>query len=221
MCLHIYDNNISQMSQSPPASAALSPPRVLALLSDPRTAPYRDRFKPATYAELLGVYMWSQALSASFHPFVGFAEVVLRNAIHQTLSEQCSGDSSLSYAWYDRAAHGALPLRGKSLERVEEQLCEGRPAVRKVVQPSPDAMIASLSFGFWPNVMEGLSHRYAPHTFTKVFTYHPNSKPQHWSKDANKTLVVLRLKRLQDLRNRISHFEPIWKLHWLNIQAPH
>jgi len=39
--------------------------------------------------------------------------------------------------------------------------------------------------------------------------------------EGNKAGVVMRLKRLQDLRNRISHFEAIWKPHWLEVQCTH
>lgn len=192
---------------------------VLKLLSPPRAAPYRELFKPEGNEELLGVYMWAQAVSASLHPFLGLAEVVLRNAIHQSLSAQCSKGQSESFPWYDRAETGSLPLHGKSKEKVEEILSEGIPPIRKAVQPAPDAVIASLSFGFWPNVMEGLSGVYAPRAFTNVFPAHPNSKPQHWSRLSNRETVVLRLKRLQALRNRISHFEPVWKPHWLGVPS--
>lgn len=161
--------------------------------------------------------MWAQAVSASFHPFIGIAEVVIRNAIHETLSQQCSGGQSSSYAWYDRAEQGALPLKGKSSEKIEKLLFVGDPPIRKPVQLAPDAVVAELTFGFWPNIMEGLSQRYAPKTFTCVFSHHPYSRPQHWSREQNKEAVVLRLKRLQDLRNRVCHFEPVWKPHWLGL----
>jgi hypothetical protein len=190
------------------------------LISDPRLAPYRSQFRTQTDVDAVGIYMWAQAVSASLHPFLGLAEVVLRNAIHRSLSVQCSAGTSDSFAWYDRASPSCIPLHGKSLDRVESLLSKGTPPLRKAIQPSPDAVVAGLSFGFWPNVMEGLSHRYGPRTFTDVFAEHPHSRPAHWSRLANKTSVVLRLKRLQDLRNRVCHFEPVWKPHWLGLQTP-
>jgi hypothetical protein len=191
----------------------------LALLAKPRTDAYRDQFKPANELEQLGAHMWGQAVSASLHPLVGICEVVLRNAIHQALSEECSGGTSSSFAWYDRANPKAVPIHGKSLEKVEQILCQGSPPIRKAVQPSPDKVVSELTFGFWPNVMEGLSQRFAPKTFSNVFAYHPHSKLQHWSHLPNKEPVILRLKRLQDLRNRVCHFEPVWKPHWLGVSA--
>lgn len=218
------------MSQSPPSLPTLpaqpaptpahpTATEVLDLLSKPRTAPYQVTFRPSSDDEHLGCYMWAQAVSASFHPLLGFAEVVLRNAIHRSLSLQLSGQSSDSFAWYDRAMPNSVPLHGKSLAKVEELLCSGTPPIRRAIQPTPDAVIASLSFGFWPNVMEGLSMRFAPRTFTDVFPHHPNSKPKHWSYQPNQRPVVDRLKRLQELRNRVCHFEPVWKPHWLGVAS--
>ncbi|OWQ83150.1 hypothetical protein CDN99_27055 [Roseateles aquatilis] len=188
---------------------------MLSSLSTARLAPYGAMFKPASDDAHLGSYLWAQALGASVHPFVGLVEVVLRNAIHRSLSLQSSGRGQETFPWYDRARTGGLALRGKSLERVEMLLSEGQPPVRKQPQPSPDAVVAALSFGFWPNLLEGLSNRWAPRTFTDVFAHHPHSRPQHWSHESNRRELVLRLKRLQQLRNRVCHFEPIWKPHWV------
>lgn len=194
--------------------------QALALMSAPRVAPYKALFKPGSDVEHLGCYLWGQAVSASLHPFLGIAEVVLRNAIHASLSRKCSNGKSESFPWYDRVEPGSILLRGKSLERIEEQLCQGTPPIRKAIQPTPDSVISNLTFGFWPNVMEGLSTRQGPSVFTEVLFHHPHSKPKHWSILSNKEDAVLRMKRLQDVRNRVCHFEPVWKPHWLGVHAP-
>ena len=98
---------------------------VLDRLSLARTTPYGVAFQPGSANAQLGCYLWAQALSASVHPFVGMIEVVLRNAIHRSLSLQVSTQRHVSFPWYDRATPGAVPLRGKSLERIEELLSEG------------------------------------------------------------------------------------------------
>lgn len=207
-----------------PASSAPvgpNPADVLDLLSKPRIHPYQSFFRTSNDRETVGAYLWAQAVTASLHPFVGLIEIVLRNAIHISLSQQCSGGSSQSFAWYDRAQPKSISLQGKSLDRVEELLCSGmNPPVRIAVQPSPDDVVSNLSFGFWPNVMEGLNMRHSSRAFTDVFCHHPGSKPKHWSFAKNRELVVLRMKRLQDLRNKICHFEPVWKLHWLAETTP-
>ena len=194
---------------------------ILQLLSQPRLEAYRYTFKPVNDSELLGAYLWGQAVSASLHPLLGLSEVVLRNAIHRSLSLQCSRQASGSFRWYDRVERDSIALKGKSLAKIEELLCGGRERRRKQVQPTPDLVVSRLSFGFWPNVMEELSNRYAPRTFTDVFSAHPHTKPKYWNVEANKANVVLRLKRFQDMRNRVCHFEAVWKPHWVNAQGTH
>lgn len=192
-------------------------------LSTPRLQAYKDFFKPATNKEHLGYYLWAQSLSAALHPLVGVLEVVLRNAIHHSLSLQCSKSALQSYAWYDKSQHGSLSLKGKSLVKVEELLYSdptGPNRLRRNPQPAPDKVVSELTFGFWPNVMESLNQNTAPRTFFEVFKHHPNSKPKHWSFEPNRAPVVLRMKQLQSLRNRVCHFEAIWKPHWLNHPCP-
>lgn len=212
-------------TQEQKTSSAITEPdqasKMLELLSVPRLQPYVQAFKPNTNEGQLGAYLWGQAVSASLYPFLGIAEVIIRNAIHQSLSKQCSKGNNVSYPWYDRAADGSILLKGKSQAKVEELLFEGTPPIRKATQPSPDLVVSRLSFGFWPNVMEELNQRYAPQTFLEVFSHHPHSTKQHWSFPKNKEVVILRLKRLQDLRNRVCHFEAIWKHHWLGASGPH
>ena len=202
-------------------AAITKPSEILGLLGSPRLSPYKQNFKPKTDEELLGAYQWAQAVSASLHPLLGLVEVVLRNAIHESLSLQCSAKASNSFPWYDRAENRSIVLRGKSLAKIEDLLCEGTPQLRKQIQPTPDLVVSRLSFGFWPNVLEELGNRHAPRTFTDVFPFYPHSKPTHWSYEPNKNKVVMRLKRFQDLRNRVCHFEVVWKPHWVGAQGTH
>jgi hypothetical protein len=85
------------------------------------------------------------------------------------------------------------------------------------VQPVPDAVVATLSLGFWPNVMETLNARVAPNTFLEVFPHHPHSTTKHWAHQSNRETVVSLMKTLQKLRNRVCHSEPVWKLHTLDV----
>lgn len=215
--------NLKAPAQAPatPVVPAVTAEEVLDLLGSPRTSPFKPHFKVTTAKEHLGAYQWAQAVSASLLPLLGLCEVVLRNAIHQSLSWQCSKMTTESFPWYDRAEAASVPLKGKSKDKVEVLLftvaTPTSPSMRRAVQPTPDGVVAEMSVGFWPNLMESLSQTYAPRTFTDVFTHYPKSTPQHWSKSTNKEPVVARLKRLQDLRNRVCHHEPIWKHHWLGL----
>lgn len=179
-------------------------------MSSPRMRTYQKAFKPADDKQLLGAYLWGQAVGAAFQPFISLTEVTLRNAIHTSLSSQLSGGKSSSYAWYDRALASSLPLTGKTHDMVEEVLCD-RNKVRLATQPTPDAVVASLSFGVWSDVLASqLTDLTRGQTFTEVFTHHPHSKKSYWVHAASRVPVVDRVKKLQRLRNRVSHFEPVW-----------
>jgi len=173
---------------------------------------YAVAFRTTGNQELLGAYLWAQATSAAFQPFISLAEVTLRNAIHTSLSLQASGHQSDSYPWYDRHAAGGLQLMGRTDESVRELLFTG-PAygVRKTPQPAPDKVVSELSFGVWSDVLASqLPRLNQARTFADVFANYPNSKPAHWSFGPNRVIVVDRVKKLQRLRNRVSHFEPVW-----------
>lgn len=212
-------SNSIQSAGSTVVEPAASVSSLLALLAKPRLEPYMEAFKPASDSEHLGAYMWGQAVSASLHPLLGLLEVVLRNAIHKSLSLQCSRGKTVSYAWYDKAENNGILLRGKSKSKVDDLLFEGTPQIRKAIAPTPDMVVSRLSFGFWPNVLEELTDRHAPKTFLEVFSAHPHNKPKYWGLEENKEQVVLRLKKLQALRNRVCHFEAVWKPHWIGATS--
>lgn len=201
-----------------PAAAALPDINdLLRVLGTPRLDPYRRFFGCTTDREVLGAYLWGQALTSALQPLLGLYEVVLRNAIHREASLLSSRGASESHPWYDYHRGDALPTKGKSREKIDELLFEGPDNGRIYRSPQlpPDQIIASLSFGFWPNFLEGLNLRYRPRIYTNVFPHHPHGNPRHWGFDANAAALILELKKIQELRNRVSHYEPVWKPHRL------
>lgn len=196
---------------------------MLLTLSQARLAPYRHFFACRDDTELLGAYLWGQALAGAMQPCLGMYEVALRNSIHRAASKFASKGESESFPWYDQSEKWALPIKGKTRDKVTEALYNTTvtPPLRRVTQPSPDAVIASLSFGFWPGFLEGLSMRERPRILTEAFIAHPNSKPKHWSDSRNVVELVQTLKRIQDMRNAVAHLEPIWKPHRLTGDERH
>lgn len=177
-----------------------------------RVAPYRDYFQCKSDKEALGAYFWGQAVATAIQPTLGIYEVVLRNAIHREASKLSSGGLVFSYPWYDRQEQGALPLRHKTQSKVDEVLFDKTGARRTL---APDQVVASLSFGFWSSLLEGLTQRERPKILTRVFSGHPHSRFIHWSKRENAAALIRQLKRIQALRNAVAHHEPIWKAHRL------
>jgi len=209
------------INKNPPQIATNEPDyqKLLLSISLARSAPYRSFFRCTSDKETVGAYFWGQAIAAAFQPTLGMYEVALRNAIHREASRMSSKGTSDSYPWYDNHLKEALPTRGKTRDKVEDVLCD-KFNVRLAIQPSPDQVVASLSFGFWTSFLTGLTQRQQPVLLTRVFAAHPHSKPAHWSYSANVEQLMTKLKGIQDLRNAVAHYEPIWKPHRLTGTEP-
>lgn len=194
---------------------------LLDAMSAPRISSYRSIFKTQSTTETFGAYSWGQAINATLQPFICTCEVALRNAIHKSLSLQAScaavDGPSASFPWYDHTL-GWKALEGETRTKVEKILCDS-PLFRKAIQPSPDTVVADLSLGIWPNILDQqLGRLEEVKTFEDVFTDHPKRGKKHWRYEANRKEAVARCKDLQKLRNRIFHCGPVWSQGWLQAQ---
>lgn len=169
----------------------------LLALSAPRLSNYTSYFNVKDDHDLYSCYQWNNEVSRSFLSLIHLIEVALRNAYHRELSAHYSNKTSgrliKSYAWYNHAN-----LKGKSLSEINKATAKTN---------RPDDVISRQTFGFWVNLPDtkgvpwNLIHK-------NVF---PNIN-RNWSKEPNKHWLYARMKMINDLRNRISHWEPIWKL---------
>ena len=193
-------------------------------LSQPRLDSYRSFFRTRwevapTDEEVIGAYFWGQAIAGSLQPLVATYEVVLRNAIHEHASRLSSRRVSTSHPWYDHTRADSLFTKGKCREKVNELLYEpsnrNGMAMRRAIQPLPDQVIASLSFGFWPAFLNDLPPGQRSQILADVFSHYPKGSRKHWSFAGNVNQLIGMLKDIQTLRNRIAHYEPIWKPHRL------
>lgn len=188
---------------------------VLASVGAPRLDPYRIFFKCQTDEQLLGAYLWGQAVGVAFQLTLSMYEVALRNAIHRSASDFCSKGLSQSYPWYDPTQPGAVRIGGKTLDKINEVLLDANKGVRRNPQPVPDSVVAAVSFGFWPSVLVGMAKHEKTVILTKAFSGHPKSHPKYWGERKNVEELINTLKSIQDLRNAIAHHEAIWKPHRL------
>ncbi len=152
-----------------------------------------DRFqtyltKAGTEAAALQLYAWNTAIAAAFHGPLQACEVILRNAVHETLSD------AYGATWFDQAA----PLQ--NAERSLVHTAEGGILVRRNPM-TPGRVIAELSFGFWVRLFSNRYDRSLWRTdLAKRFAPRPQRKDLHDQLD-----------RLRTLRNRIAHHEPIFQ----------
>ena len=186
-------------------------------LSAPRCGVYKRVFRTQTIEELSGAVLWGQEVSMVLQSLMVTFEVVLRNRIHSSLSLQATKGSpvaSQSFAWYDHLLNGTRKLEGETFAKVEAILCDAQ-GIRLNVQPSPDRVIARLSLGVWPNILDQQLSTQAieAKTFKDVFPFHPRAN-KHWNHQDNRKDAVAVLKDVRAWRNRISHCKPVWSEGW-------
>jgi hypothetical protein len=191
-------------------------PQIRKALSDLRLNAYR-RHPSEDELDLLARYAWNMALGAALYTPLHLLEVALRNALHTALAGYHGGNER----WY--LLPHAFPLKSPRVKFGEADKVQ--EAMRKLVSrglnlAGPDApgrVVAELDFGFWTSL---LTRRYGqpaahargwrplwPALTLVVFPHFPN--PTRTRRDREK--LAERFDNIRELRNRISHHEPIWR----------
>jgi hypothetical protein len=192
-------------------SASCNDALVGSAVSDVRSAISPGRFD--RYAAVTGslrqaveLYEWNIRLTGALHEELGMFEVVLRNALDRELSNYhktvLSGDGD----WF---ADIRMPWRSAKmvaqLHRARSQATAGgrnREVHGKV--------IAELTFGFWRYILAAQYQGalWAP-ALRHAFPHLASQK---------RIAVYGAIDRLQSLRNRVAHHEPVYAL---NVSARH
>ena len=166
----------------------------------------RARLAPARFDKYVGaaggdpvlalrLYEWNIQASASLHGAIGQFEVLLRNALDVQLSKYhrtvLGGDGSW---WMDPA----MPFQADLAEKVTDAR---RRARRGGASETHGKVIAELMFGFWRFLLDSQHSGtlWAPalrHAF-------PHLRPKV------RTEVYDRVERINALRNRVAHHEPV------------
>lgn len=193
----------------------------LETLSGPRSGVYKRVFRTQTPEEAGGAVLWGQTASMALQSLISTFEVTLRNRIHFSLSRQATENTANptdSFAWYDHEL-GMHKLEGETFKKVEAILCDEQNLRRKV-QPSPDRVVARLSFGVWPNVLEQQlsTPNIEARTFLDVFPHFPKAK-KHWKHAVNRKAAIDKVKDVKGLRNRVAHCKPVWTEGWYRSSA--
>ncbi|WP_312457670.1 Abi family protein [Pseudescherichia sp.] len=204
------------------------------LISEPRMKSYKVLTSGDSMAANLGAYLWNKQASAALYPLMQCLEVTLRNAVHNAASNYFETPD-----WFDRVTKSAgddmfiaymkkYPdkrdrfyrngvstgqRKGKKIwtSHHENMIATAKEKLKNCgKRQAADAVIAELTFGFWSGIFENnyndirSASRLWPHLEPTVF---PNLKPA----DRKASTVLYQLKSIKDLRNRMAHYEPIWK----------
>lgn len=188
-------------------------------ISTARLSSYRSLTPSATLEEVVGLYYWNKALCSAFYPALQCLEVTFRNAIHSAASAHFNNG-----AWYDplvRRVGDELyarrqlrldPVTGrreksiseKNLKTAKDKLSSANKAV------TPPGVVAELNFGFWVSLLTGqyvdINNRTKlwPNLTLNVF-------PNTYGPERNMPFLFQKFDRIRDIRNRLSHHEPLWK----------
>ena len=201
-------------------------------LSTPRKSAFETFFSTSTKAELQGVYRWHQAVSSTFMALMNDFEIVLRNTIHFALSNYYDPSNSDSFDWMgstiiqtgaspNHIAHrlnGSRRFRNNGDVDYTGALGKIQDAIREIVDDSepvtPDAVVAKLSFGFWPILLDKLKH--PSHSAYKATLLHKMflNAPSH--DDSFRNLISAQLFQIRLLRNRLGHHDSLLKFREVN-----
>jgi hypothetical protein len=153
--------------------------------------------------EILARYLWNIALAESLFPSLHILEVALRNSLHAALVTETGSET-----WYDDNNLLVDPwAQGEVLKAHERLKKTGKP-------DEPGRILASLELGFWTSL---LHHQYEqgptrPATQVPIWPkLIPTAFPHAKGVGATRQYMWGVLSGLRDFRNRVFHYEPIWK----------
>ncbi|HEY4338034.1 MAG TPA: hypothetical protein VGM89_19120 [Puia sp.] len=142
----------------------------------------------------LSLYNANIRLSQAFLPVLSYFEVALRNRIDQHY-QQAMGYSD----WLLTAAlTGGFLTKSGCISSSEKILLAH---AKLGVKYTHDKLVAELSFGFWRFMFAGNQYQAGGNTLLAIFPHLPAR--------SNQNFVYQKLKKINSIRNRIAHHEPI------------
>jgi abortive infection bacteriophage resistance protein len=188
-------------------------------ISSHRLNSYRTLEPLSPTNEIVGIYYWNKALCASLYPALQCFEITLRNAIHEAASSHFNNG-----AWYDplvkkvgdeigRREGWPLDQYGKRKKLItsESNLRKAKndlDASRKPVTPS--GVVAELPLGFWVTLFTSNYEDFQSNTKLWPGLLRPVFKNAP-SKECKRQSLHDKFIKLNKIRNRLSHHEPLWK----------
>ena len=144
------------------------------------------------------LYRKNLKLSQEVFTVLSCFEVALRNEIDKHYTHLHSNhwlrDAAAAGGFYDR------PENYKTKRTINDTI------VKLGVAYTHYKLVADLGFGFWRYMFVDRQYRAAGNTLLRIFPSRPASTPLH---NYNHTFIFNELSKINDLRNRIAHHEPI------------
>ena len=200
-------------------------------ISVDRLSSYKTIVRKKNPKNLIAAYHWNKHVSSALYPILQCLEITLRNSLHivGTISFNASdwyeqvlkhgGDVKFKAGYqnnwsmkYYRKSAGYPKMQNKKqwVSNHENMLRNTKKKLQKDSKPvTASNVIAGVMFGFWVRFFEeaysGTDPKKFlwPHAETLIFK---KGEEIHKRKQAH-----MILEELQELRNRMSHHEPVWK----------
>lgn len=171
--------------------------------SNDRLAPYK--LQPTdTYEDVLCRYLWNTALSEALYLSFSNFEVALRNSINHVTSK------AFHPRWLD------LPDGKILLPNEVDKVHKAKDDLKRRHKPMHGGhLVAALTLGFWTNLF---NKPYDVHYCRKILS-DKNFLKGIKTQDRKRYILSARFHKIQFLRNRVFHHEPIW--HWADLEQYH
>lgn len=204
-------------------------------LSTPRKQSFEQFFRTQNKNDFQGVYRWHQSVSSSFLAVMNDFEITLRNTIHFSLSNFYDTANNNCFDWMGltviQSGHSPnhIPHRlngqrqqnnqgatrytgslGKIQDGIQTLTNKGKPI-------TPDAVVAEMTFAFWPNVIQQLSHPSHDQRRGTILSAMLPHAPSHDT--ALITTLNKLLKQIRLLRNRLGHHDSLLKFKEVDTQG--
>ena len=180
------------------------------ILSAKRMQRYKDAANGDT-CKAMALYRYNLRLSQEMFTIVSCFEVALRNAIDGLLV------TSLGSDWLrDSVQYNGIFSNGRMNETrkiIDKAYCRlNRQGIY-----SHSKLIAEMEFGVWKYMFSSLQYRATGQCLLRVF---PNKPRSSATIQYNNTYIFNELDKVNSLRNRIAHHEPIcFRLHETEIDT--
>lgn len=145
-------------------------------------------------ARAMSLYLWNARLGAAFHLPIQAAEVALRNSVNTALVAQFGAN------WWQMLAFDRLvgPEGRADVDMVK------RRVQRKGLGMVTAQIVAGLSFGFWVGLL-------SPSLNPGLWSFQLRTSFPHLPAHENRGSLFKAAGEVANLRNRISHHEPIFQ----------
>lgn len=139
------------------------------------------------------LYLWNAELSSAYFEVTGHAEILLRNVFHDRLAPHSQDER-----WY---VDPQYPFTRRAQKDID--IAIGRATMNGKAAERPGKVVAELSFGFWRFL---LGNHYAATIWPRIS---PGFKgvPRHLRNRSDLEAAAI---RVNDLRNRVAHHEPVF-----------